>query len=126
MLHKAPNKGKGRERTTPHLLGVAITIAKRHALVLHADDAVVASSHAEDVRGQIFERGCATPHRPAIHDPCLLPRFLCYLLVKIRCRTAARNFARKSSANGLTATKKAGLRGWRSVPEGVSAIAGAR
>src|SRR6266508_5327497 len=106
MLHKAPNEGKGRERTTPHLLGVAITIAKCHAVVLHADDAVVRERHAEDVRGQLFECGCATPNRPAIHHPCLLPRFLCYVLVKIRLSQSGTQLRPKEQCQWLDRDQK--------------------
>src|SRR4051794_27840864 len=84
MLEKPLNEGKDRERTGSHLLGRAIAIAKRHAVVLHADDAVVRERDAEDVRGQVFECRCATPNRPAVHDPGLLPRSWWYVLGEIR------------------------------------------
>src|SRR5438067_1779180 len=83
MLQESPNEGEDWERTTPHLLGRAIAIAKRHAVVLHADDAVVRERHAEDVRSQVFECGCATPNRPTVDDPGLLPRFARYGLVEV-------------------------------------------
>src|SRR5215210_7995326 len=83
MLQEPPDDGEGWERSGAHLLGRAITVAKRHAVVLHADDAVVRERHAEDVRSQIFQRGCATPNRPTVHDPCLLPRFTRYGLVEV-------------------------------------------
>src|SRR2546426_7120243 len=83
MLQERPDEGEDWERTTPHLLGRAIAIAKRHAVVLHTDDAVVRERHAEDVRSQVFECGCATPNRPAVHHPRLLPRFARYGLVEL-------------------------------------------
>src|SRR5436309_2238718 len=83
MLQKPPNEGQCRQRTGAHLLAGAITVAKRHAIVLYANNAVVAQRDAEDVRGQVFERCCTTPNRPAIHDPGLLPGFAWYLLVEV-------------------------------------------
>src|SRR6266508_1294519 len=83
MLQEPPNEGQCPKRTGSQLLGRTIAIAKRYAVILHADDAVIAQCNAEDIRGQVFERCCATPHRAAVHHPGLPPGFSWDVLVEV-------------------------------------------
>ncbi len=73
MLEEPPHEGQGRQGAGAQLLGRASAIAKRHAIILDANDAVGAQRDAEAVRGQLLERGGTPADRPASHHPGLAP-----------------------------------------------------
>jgi len=73
MLQEAVDELFGFQRAAAFLPRIGIPVAKRHAVILQLQDAIIANGHPEDVRGQIFQGAQAGTHVFAMHDPLLLP-----------------------------------------------------
>ena len=84
MLQEPANEGQCSKCTGAQLLSGTIPIAKRHSIVLDANDPVVRERDPEDVGCQIFERCGTTPDGSAVHNPWLLPDFSWDVPVEVR------------------------------------------
>ncbi|PDV99648.1 hypothetical protein A9Q02_00020 [Candidatus Chloroploca asiatica] len=73
VLEKSLHEHLRRQRADASLACRPILGAKRHLAIGHAQDAVVAQRHPEDVRGHILQRRSSTSDRAAVDHPVRLP-----------------------------------------------------
>jgi len=75
MLKEAVDELFGLEGAAAPFAGIGVTIAKSDGVLVELEDAIVAESHPEDVRGQVLQSAQAIPDWFTMDHPLLLPHF---------------------------------------------------